>query len=36
MARLRAKVWRQRERFTFDHHVERLVQFFRTVIKNKR
>ncbi len=31
MARLRENVWRQREEFTFDHHADRLVAFFRTV-----
>ena len=29
---VRAQVWRQREIFTFDHHVPALVAFFRTVI----
>ncbi len=32
MDALRANVWRHRDRFTFDHHVERLVGFFREVI----
>ena len=32
MARLRASVWRRREQFTFDHHADRLVDFFRRVI----
>lgn len=32
MEALRANVWRQRDRFTFDHHVDRLVAFFREVI----
>ncbi|HSJ52194.1 MAG TPA: glycosyltransferase family 2 protein, partial [Anaerolineae bacterium] len=36
MAQLRDNIWRQREQFTFDHHVGRLVRFFRTVIDNKR
>lgn len=36
MAQLRANVWRQREQFTFDHHVGRLVRFFRQVIDNRR
>jgi glycosyltransferase involved in cell wall biosynthesis len=29
MAELRGHVWRQREEFTFDYHVERLIEFFR-------
>jgi hypothetical protein len=36
MDALRANVWRQRDRFTFDHHVDRLVAFFRTVIAEAR
>jgi hypothetical protein len=32
MSALRANVWRQRETFTFDHHADRLVAFFREVI----
>ncbi|WP_045234577.1 glycosyltransferase family 2 protein [Deinococcus pimensis] len=32
LARLRESVWRQRETFTFDHHVHRLTTFLRTVI----
>jgi hypothetical protein len=32
MSALRANVWRHRDRFTFDHHVDRLVAFFREVI----
>lgn len=32
MERLRANVWRQRPPFTFDHHADRLVEFFRRVI----
>ncbi len=31
MRRLRENVWRQREEFTFDHHADRLVAFFREV-----
>nr|MBA3414013.1 glycosyltransferase family 2 protein [Chloroflexia bacterium] len=31
MDELRGNVWRERERFTFDYHVERLVSFFRLV-----
>ena len=31
LAALRESVWRQRDVFTFDHHVDRLVAFFRTV-----
>jgi hypothetical protein len=33
--RLRANVWRQREDFTFDHHADRLIAFFRQVIANR-
>src|SRR4051794_6118381 len=29
LQRIRDNVWRQRERFTFDHHAARLVVFFR-------
>jgi len=36
MEALRASVWRQRDRFTFDHHVDRLVAFFREVIAGAR
>lgn len=32
MRQLRENVWRQREVFTFDHHVDRLVAFLREVI----
>jgi hypothetical protein len=32
LARVRASVWRARERFTFDHHADALVAFFRQVI----
>jgi hypothetical protein len=32
MERLRDSVWRQRDAFTFDHHIEELLAFFRTVI----
>jgi hypothetical protein len=32
MEQLRANVWQQRERFTFDYHADRLVEFFREVI----
>lgn len=35
MAALRANVWRQRHTFTFDHHADRLIAFFREVIANK-
>jgi hypothetical protein len=33
MARLRASVWGQRERFTFDYHADRLIAFLRQVIE---
>jgi len=36
MEALRANVWRHRDRFTFDHHVDRLVAFFRHVIAAAR
>jgi hypothetical protein len=36
IARLRDNVWRQRERFTFDYHADRLVEFFRHVIAHRR
>ena len=36
MQALRDNVWRQRDRFTFDHHVDRLVDFFREVIDGAR
>ncbi len=32
MDELRANVWRRRMEFTFDHHTDRLVDFFRRVI----
>ncbi len=32
---LRASVWRQREEFTFDHHADRLIEFFREVIRRQ-
>jgi glycosyltransferase involved in cell wall biosynthesis len=36
MDALRANAWRHRDRFTFDHHVPRLVGFFRDVIARCR
>lgn len=33
MERLRANVWRQREQFMFDCHVDRLIGFFKEVIR---
>jgi len=36
MDELRSNMWRERERFTFDNHVERLVEFFRDVIEHHR
>ena len=36
MERVRANMWRERERFTFDYHVGGLVEFFRAVIANYR
>ncbi|HZP88289.1 MAG TPA: hypothetical protein VFB54_15870 [Burkholderiales bacterium] len=32
MAAMRARVWQQRDRFTFDYHADRLIDFFRQVI----
>lgn len=36
MAAIRDNVWRQRHRFTFDHHADDLIAFFRRVIANRR
>jgi glycosyltransferase involved in cell wall biosynthesis len=36
MRTLYDNVWRQRDRFTFDCHVDRLVEFFRDVIADSR
>jgi glycosyltransferase involved in cell wall biosynthesis len=33
---IRASVWRQRETFTFDHHADQLIAFFREVIAQGR
>ena len=35
MAQLRDNVWQQRERFTFDYHVDRLISLFRDVIEGR-
>jgi glycosyltransferase involved in cell wall biosynthesis len=35
MARLRESVWQQRDLFTFDHHADRLIAFFRRVIAER-
>jgi glycosyltransferase involved in cell wall biosynthesis len=35
MSVIRANAWQQREKFTFDYHVDRLVEFFHQVIENK-
>jgi len=35
MANLRANAWRHRDEFTFDHHADRLVAFFREVIASR-
>ncbi|HSJ58320.1 MAG TPA: glycosyltransferase, partial [Anaerolineae bacterium] len=35
MAELHDNVWRQRQHFTFDYHVDRLVEFFRDVINRR-
>jgi hypothetical protein len=34
--RARASMWRNRRLFTFDHHADRLLDFFRTVIAARR
>ena len=36
MERLRSRAWAERARFTFDHHAEALVAFFRRVIEARR
>ena len=36
MMNLRDNVWRQRDIFTFDHHADRLLAFFRQVIADGR
>ena len=36
MDALRSSVWQQRESFTFDHHADRLLAFFRRVIEANR
>ncbi len=36
MALLRDSVWQQREKVTFDYHVDRLTDFFRRVIESRR
>lgn len=35
MAQMRDNVWCQREKFTFDYHADRLIDFFRHVIENR-
>jgi hypothetical protein len=35
MDELGTNVWRERQRFTFDHHVDRLVSFFRQVMSER-
>jgi glycosyltransferase involved in cell wall biosynthesis len=35
MAELRTSMWRERDRFTFDHHVPRFVAFLREVIASR-
>lgn len=34
--RVRESVWRQRDLFTFDAHADRLIEFFRSVIADRR
>ena len=36
MAELRENVWRQREEFTFDHHVDGLIDFFHRLARGGR
>jgi glycosyltransferase involved in cell wall biosynthesis len=36
MSALRESVWRQRDDFTFDAHADRLIEFFREVIRTSR
>jgi hypothetical protein len=36
MGRLRETLWRRRAEFTFDHHADRLVEFFRQVVAEPR
>lgn len=36
MSRLRDNVWRQREEFSFDYHVDTLIGFFRRVIASRK
>ncbi|HET7094117.1 MAG TPA: hypothetical protein VFI22_11575, partial [Thermomicrobiales bacterium] len=36
MARLRANIWRRRDAFTFDAHVDELIAFFRQAIAERR
>ena len=36
MDAIRANLWRQRQQFTFDAHVDELVGFFRAVIASAR
>jgi hypothetical protein len=36
VARLRDNVWRHRESFTFDHHADDLVAFFRRIIAERK
>jgi hypothetical protein len=35
MGELGRNAWRERDRFTFDHHVDRLIAFFRRVIESR-
>ncbi|MBX6313637.1 MAG: glycosyltransferase [Isosphaeraceae bacterium] len=35
MARLRENIWRLRDEFTFDHHADRLIAFFRRLIAGR-
>ena len=36
MEKVRANVWRARDRFTFDHHADRLIEFFRQTIARRQ
>lgn len=36
MAEIHGNVWKHRHRFTFDHHADRLIDFFRSVMARRR
>ena len=35
MSELSRNAWRERDRFTFDHHADRLIAFFRRVVESR-